>query len=76
MIEAMGDYSPTGTEEGEMSGLTDADVAFIKDAALSDLREELYYATGRDEVYAAALAKEIVRRTQKSGVADSLEYRP
>lgn len=43
--------------------LTDADVAFIKDASLSQLREELYYATGSDVEYAAALAKQILVRT-------------
>lgn len=43
--------------------LTDSDIAYIKDAPLADLREELYYAKGRDEEYAAALAKEILRRS-------------
>jgi hypothetical protein len=48
------------------TGLTDADIAFIKDAPMSELREELRYAT-LDKEYSQALAAEILRRAKAEG---------
>jgi hypothetical protein len=46
--------------------LTDADVLYIRDASLDDLREELEYANPTDTEYRKALAAEILRRTAKA----------